>query len=73
VHARYREQGASYGLAVRASLGVEVAGCSFLVLRPDGALEVPLDDLAGAMADVEALVGACPSVRPDSADPGAVP
>ena len=56
--ARYRLQGASYAVAVEQALGRPVSRCVFLFLRPDGAIERELTDLAGATAEVRAVLAA---------------
>jgi hypothetical protein len=53
---RYRLQGATYALAVQRALGVAVSRCLFLFLRADGAVAREVDDLGGAMGEVESLV-----------------
>jgi ATP-dependent exoDNAse (exonuclease V) beta subunit len=53
----YRLQGASYALAVQSALNKPVAGCSFLILKAAGALEVVLPDLESTMSEVEYLLG----------------
>jgi ATP-dependent helicase/nuclease subunit A len=52
---RYHLQGAAYARAAQAVLGKEVAGCFFLFLRSSGAVAVPLPDLPGAVAEVDAI------------------
>lgn len=50
--AGYRNQGASYALAVARATGEEVATVVFVFLTPAGAVERPLPDLDGAVAEV---------------------
>ncbi|MGI8757094.1 MAG: UvrD-helicase domain-containing protein [Acidimicrobiales bacterium] len=52
----YRLQGASYALTVARTTGEVVARVCFLFLTPDGAVEIDLAGVAGAVADVESLV-----------------
>ena len=52
----YRLQGASYALAVARATGEDVVRVTFCFLTPDGVVERHLDDLAVAVADVEARV-----------------
>jgi ATP-dependent helicase/nuclease subunit A len=54
--ARYRLQGAAYAVAVESALGRPVRRCSFLFLRPDGAVAHRIDDLDGAKAEVRRLL-----------------
>ena len=54
----YRLQGASYALTVAATTGEPVVRVTFLFLTPGGPVELELDDLAAAVADVGALVSA---------------
>jgi ATP-dependent exoDNAse (exonuclease V) beta subunit len=56
--AHYRVQGAAYAIAVAAATGARVDRCVFLFLARDGAREVEItgEDLAGAIADVGALI-----------------
>jgi ATP-dependent exoDNAse (exonuclease V) beta subunit len=54
--AGYRLQGASYALTIAATTGERVVRVAFLFLTPDGAVELDLDDLDAAIADVGALV-----------------
>ena len=54
--ARYRRQGASYALAVAASTGETVCRVVFVFLTPGGAVEIAMDDLDRALAEVEAAV-----------------
>jgi ATP-dependent exoDNAse (exonuclease V) beta subunit len=54
----YRLQGASYALAVRATTGEAVHRVVFAFLTPAGAVELDLDDVEGAIGEVNALVGA---------------
>ncbi len=49
---QYRWQGAAYAVAVESALGRPVQRCSFLFLRPDGAVTHRIDDLVGAKAEV---------------------
>jgi ATP-dependent helicase/nuclease subunit A len=56
--AGYRLQGASYALAIAATTGEPVVRVTFLFLTPNGAVELDLDDLDTAVADVRALVSA---------------
>jgi ATP-dependent exoDNAse (exonuclease V) beta subunit len=48
----YRLQGASYTAAVEAATGIDVARMVFVFLREDGATEVDLPDLRGAVHEV---------------------
>jgi len=52
----YRTQGASYALTVAAATGEPVSRVTFLFLTPDGAFELDLADLDGAVEDVRLLV-----------------
>lgn len=52
----YRNQGASYALAVAESTGERVVAVTFVFLTPDGARERRLDDLESSMAHVRSLV-----------------
>ena len=52
----YRLQGASYALAVTQTTGEPIARVTFLFLTPDGAVEVDLDDVGAAVAEVQHLV-----------------
>ncbi|MBI2709442.1 MAG: UvrD-helicase domain-containing protein [Actinobacteria bacterium] len=54
--AGYRLQGAAYALAVGRTTGEPVVRVLFLFLTPSGAVEIQLDDLAAATAEVEDLV-----------------
>jgi ATP-dependent exoDNAse (exonuclease V) beta subunit len=54
----YRNQGASYALAVAAATGEPVAAVTFLFLTPHGAVERHLDDLDASIAHVRSLVSA---------------
>jgi ATP-dependent exoDNAse (exonuclease V) beta subunit len=54
--AAYRNQGASYALAVAGATGEAVARVTFLFLTPDGAFERHLPDLDEAVARVRELV-----------------
>jgi len=54
----YRLQGASYALTVAQSTGEAVDRVVFIFLTPNGAVELPLTDLAAAIADVERLIEA---------------
>jgi len=54
----YRLQGASYALTIAATTGEPVVRVTFLFLTPSGPVELDLDDLATAVADVGALVAA---------------
>jgi len=54
----YRRQGASYALAVARATAEPVVRVTFCFLTPDGAVERHLDDLAAAVAEVEAAVRA---------------
>jgi ATP-dependent exoDNAse (exonuclease V) beta subunit len=54
----YRLQGAAYALAVARTTGEPVVRVCFAFLTPDGAVELDLEDLESAVADVEALVRA---------------
>jgi ATP-dependent helicase/nuclease subunit A len=53
---RYRLQGASYAVAIEQALGRPVTRCVFLFLRPDGAVEREVADLAAAAAEVRAVL-----------------
>ncbi|MBN2624599.1 MAG: UvrD-helicase domain-containing protein [Acidimicrobiales bacterium] len=55
---RYRIQGASYALAVAAATGQPVTDVVFVFLTPDGAIDRPLPDLAGAVDEVRRLASA---------------
>ena len=52
----YRLQGGAYALAVRATTGEAVARVCFAFLTPSGAVEIDLDDVDAAVAEVESLV-----------------
>jgi ATP-dependent helicase/nuclease subunit A len=52
----YRLQGAAYALSVARATGEPVVRVVFVFLTPDGAVERDLEDLTGAVADVERLV-----------------
>jgi ATP-dependent helicase/nuclease subunit A len=52
----YRLQGAAYALAVAQATGEPVVRVVFVFLTPAGAVERDLEDLAGAVTDVERLV-----------------
>jgi ATP-dependent exoDNAse (exonuclease V) beta subunit len=54
--AAYRNQGASYALAVAGATGEPVVRVTFLFLTPVGAFERHLEDLEGAVAHVRDLV-----------------
>jgi len=54
----YRLQGGSYALAVRQTTGEPIARVTFAFLTPAGAVELDLDDVDGAIGEVEALVAA---------------
>jgi ATP-dependent exoDNAse (exonuclease V) beta subunit len=54
--AGYRLQGASYALTIAATTGEPVVRVTFLFLTPTGAVELDLDDLDIATAEVRALV-----------------
>ncbi|MHB8593591.1 MAG: UvrD-helicase domain-containing protein, partial [Acidimicrobiales bacterium] len=54
----YRNQGASYALAVAATTGEPVVRVLFLFLTPDGAVERELPDFLGAVEHVRQLVRA---------------
>jgi ATP-dependent helicase/nuclease subunit A len=54
--ARYRLQGAAYAVAVESALGRPVRRCSFLFLRPDGAVAHRINDLDGAKAEVRRIL-----------------
>jgi ATP-dependent exoDNAse (exonuclease V) beta subunit len=54
----YRLQGASYALTIAATTGEPVVRVTFLFLTPNGPVELDLDDLPAAIADVGALVTA---------------
>ncbi|MGH9082304.1 MAG: 3'-5' exonuclease, partial [Acidimicrobiales bacterium] len=53
---RYRLQGAAYALAVEEAVGAPVERCTFLFLRPDGAVARTVGDLAAAKQEVRVLV-----------------
>jgi hypothetical protein len=55
---RYRLQGASYALAIADATGEPVLDMRFVFLAPDGAVERPLPDLAGAVAEARELAPA---------------
>ncbi|HEX9258095.1 MAG TPA: 3'-5' exonuclease, partial [Acidimicrobiales bacterium] len=55
---KYRRQGAAYALAVQRTTGMPVAGCCFLFLSGDRAVERWVDDLAGAVVEIEAAIAA---------------
>jgi ATP-dependent helicase/nuclease subunit A len=55
---RYRLQGAAYALALEEHLGRSVAGVVFLFVTPTGPVERAIDDLAVAVGEVRAAVGA---------------
>lgn len=52
----YRNQGASYAVAVAVATGERVARVTFVFLTPDGAVERDLPDLDGAASRVRELV-----------------
>src|SRR4029079_19015028 len=56
--AHYGVQGAAYAIAVGAATGERVDRCVFVFLSPEGVREVVIggDDLAGAIAEVRALI-----------------
>jgi ATP-dependent helicase/nuclease subunit A len=54
----YRLQGAAYAFALQRNLGRPVAACRFLFLRTPGTPTVEIEDLAGAIVEVEARVAA---------------
>ncbi len=56
--AHYRVQGAAYAIAVGAATGERVYRCVFVFLSPEAVREVVIggDDLAGAIAEVRALI-----------------
>lgn len=54
--ARYRPQGAAYALAVEQVLGRPVGRCTFLFLRPDGAVAREVIDLGSAKSEVAATL-----------------
>jgi ATP-dependent exoDNAse (exonuclease V) beta subunit len=54
---RYRLQAATYALALQTASQRPVARAVFVQCHPDGAVERVVDDLAGAVADVERLAG----------------
>lgn len=56
--AGYRLQGGAYALAVRATTGTPVVRVCFAFLTPAGPVELDLDDVDAAVAEVEALVAA---------------
>ncbi|MGE3622087.1 MAG: 3'-5' exonuclease, partial [Acidimicrobiia bacterium] len=59
--ARYRAQGAAYAYALEATTGERVAEVTFVFLTPTGPIELPLPDLAAAVAAVQAqAVGGAP-------------
>jgi hypothetical protein len=53
---RYRVQGAAYALALERALGTPVARCMFVFTRRRRAVEREVDDLRGAVAEVERQV-----------------
>lgn len=53
---RYRLQGAAYAVAVETALGRPVTRCTFLFLRPGGAVAREVPDLELATAEVRAVV-----------------
>ena len=55
--ARYRLQLAAYALALGRATGGPVREAWLVFARPDGAVEVRLDDLDGAVAEVTATLG----------------
>jgi ATP-dependent exoDNAse (exonuclease V) beta subunit len=55
---RYRVQGAAYALALERALGTPVARCVFVFARRRRAVEREVDDLRGAVAEVEERVRA---------------
>ncbi|MCB0961064.1 MAG: UvrD-helicase domain-containing protein [Acidimicrobiales bacterium] len=56
--AGYRLQGGAYALAVRQTTGSPIARVCFAFLTPAGPVEIDLDDVDAAIAEVEALVAA---------------
>ena len=54
---QYRLQAATYALALQTTLQRPVARAVFVLCRPDGAVEIDVDDLAAAVAEVERLAG----------------
>jgi ATP-dependent helicase/nuclease subunit A len=54
----YRLQGATYAYALQRNLGRPVAGCRFLFLRGGEPRVIAVDDLPGAVAEVQARVSA---------------
>ncbi|MGO9457681.1 MAG: UvrD-helicase domain-containing protein [Acidimicrobiales bacterium] len=53
---RHRLQGAAYALAVAGATGRPVTRCTFLFLRPRGAVARPVDDLEAATEEVRHLL-----------------
>ena len=53
---QYRLQGAAYALATEQALGISVADCTFLFLTPTRAVPASIKDLAGAVAEAEAIL-----------------
>jgi ATP-dependent helicase/nuclease subunit A len=56
--AGYRLQGASYALTIAATTGEPIVRVTFLFLTPSGPVELDLEDLDAAVADVRTLVTA---------------
>ncbi len=56
--ARYRPQIATYSWLLARITGRPIVGCRFLFIRPDEVIEVDLDDLDQAVAQVEARLSA---------------
>ena len=54
--ARYRPQGAAYAVAVEEAVGRPVHRCTFLFLRPGGAVALEIPDLELAKAEVRSLL-----------------
>lgn len=62
--ADYRLQLAAYALMLEKVAAQPVVDCRLLLLRPDGAIELPLDDLDAAVSDVKDLLGLAPDGDP---------
>ena len=54
---QYRLQAATYALALQTALHRPVARAVFVQCQPGGAVERVVDDLSGAVAEVEQLAG----------------
>ncbi len=58
--AKYRLQLAAYALMLETAAMQPVVECRLLLLRSDGAIELPLTDLGAAVTEVRRLLGLAP-------------